>query len=199
MRIVAGTAGGIHLVRPPEHVRPTMDRVRGAIFSSLGEKVVDANVLDLFSGSGGLGIEALSRGAARATFVDSDSKCGQIIRKNLALCRVTGVVQNMDVFKFAELYAEENQFDLIFADPPFTKKPGDFDFATALLTSPHVKKALRPDGIFVLEKLYSSPRPADFGGWEVRREKRYGECEVFFLAKGAEENKSAIRNPQSAI
>lgn len=185
MRIVAGTAGGITLLRPPEHVRPTMDRVRGAIFSSLGEKVVEANVLDLFSGSGGLGLEALSRGATRTTFVDSDSKCGQIIRQNQARCHLTAAtVQNMDVFRFLELYAEENSFDLIFADPPFTKKSGDFDFATALLTSSHLKKALHPDGIFVLEKLYSSPRPADLGGWEVLREKRYGECEVFFLARG---------------
>lgn len=198
MRIVAGIAGGIHLVRPPEHVRPTMDRVRGAIFSSLGEKVVDANVLDLFSGSGGLGIEALSRGAGRTTFVDSDSKCGQIIRQNLTRCHVTGTVQNMDVFKFIELYAEENSLDLIFADPPFTKKPGDFDFATALLTSAHLKKALHPEGIFILEKLYSSPRPADLGGWQLLREKRYGECEVLFLAKVSEEN-SEIQNSEPEI
>ncbi|HEY5792244.1 MAG TPA: 16S rRNA (guanine(966)-N(2))-methyltransferase RsmD [Chthoniobacterales bacterium] len=183
MRIVAGTAGGIQLIRPPEHVRPTMDRVRGAIFSSLGEKVADATVLDLFAGSGGLGLEALSRGAARTTFVDSDSKCGQIIRQNLTRCHLAAAVQNMDVFRFLELYAEENSFDLIFADPPFTKKPGDFDFATALLTNPHLKRALHPEGIFILEKLYSSPRPADLGGWQVRREKRYGECEVLFLAR----------------
>ena len=186
MRIVAGTAGGIHLVRPPEHVRPTMDRVRGAIFSSLGERVTEARVLDLFSGSGGLGIEALSRGAARTTFVDSDGKCAQIIRQNLTKCHLTATVQTMEVFRFLELYAEPESFDLILADPPFTKKTGDVDFATQLLTNPHLARALHPDGIFVLEKLYSSPRPADLGGWHPLREKRYGECEVLFLTKAAD-------------
>ena len=72
MRVIAGTAGGLQLRVPPAGVRPTMDRVKAAIFSSLGEKVVGARVLDLFAGAGGLGIEAMSRGAASAIFVESN-------------------------------------------------------------------------------------------------------------------------------
>ena len=69
MRVIAGSAGGLRLAVPETDVRPTMDRVKAAIFSSLGEQIIGAHVLDLFAGTGGLGIEALSRGARAATFV----------------------------------------------------------------------------------------------------------------------------------
>ena len=72
MRVIAGSAGGIHLTVPQRGVRPTMDRVKAAIFSSLADQVIDAPILDLFAGSGGLGIEALSRGAASVLFVEED-------------------------------------------------------------------------------------------------------------------------------
>ena len=72
MRVIAGRAGGVRLVAPKSGVRPTMDRVKAAIFSSLGEMVINADVLDLFAGAGALGIEALSRGAASALFVEED-------------------------------------------------------------------------------------------------------------------------------
>ena len=74
MRVVSGIAGGIPLKAPKTDLRPTMDRVKGAIFDSLGEAIVGARVLDLFSGSGSLGIEALSRGAAQATLVEKDAR-----------------------------------------------------------------------------------------------------------------------------
>ncbi|PYL22784.1 MAG: hypothetical protein DMF44_09955 [Verrucomicrobia bacterium] len=78
MRVIAGNAGGVRLAVPKRGVRPTMDRVKAAIFSSLGEAIIGARVLDLFAGSGALGIEALSRGAASAMFVDF---CGSALRK----------------------------------------------------------------------------------------------------------------------
>ena len=77
MRIIAGSAGGRPLKAPSEGLRPTMDRVRAAIFSSLGDLVPNASILDLFAGSGAMGIEALSRGAAKAVFVDSNALCAR--------------------------------------------------------------------------------------------------------------------------
>ncbi|PYL05452.1 MAG: 16S rRNA (guanine(966)-N(2))-methyltransferase RsmD, partial [Verrucomicrobia bacterium] len=84
MRVIAGSAGGIRLAVPKRGVRPTMDRVKAAVFSSLGESVAGARVLDLFAGSGALGIEALSRGAFSAVFVEEDRQSAEIIERNLA-------------------------------------------------------------------------------------------------------------------
>src|SRR5947209_18081255 len=84
MRVIAGSAGGIRLAVPKRGVRPTMDRVKAAIFSSLGDAVIGARVLDLFAGSGGLGIEALSRGASSAVFVENDRQSAKAIDANLA-------------------------------------------------------------------------------------------------------------------
>ena len=81
MRVIAGSAGGIRLEAPKTGIRPTMDRVKAAIFSSLGERVIRARVLDLFAGAGGLGIEALSRGAASATFVEKDDNAVAAIER----------------------------------------------------------------------------------------------------------------------
>ena len=146
MRIIAGEARGLPLTRPPEGVRPTMDRVRGAIFSSLGDLVPGAKVLDLFCGAGGMGIEALSRGAASATFVDLNAKSVAVTKENLRRAKLTGNVQTMDALKFIELYASDG-YDIIFADPPYAKWPGDRDFATELLQMPQLKAALNPGGI----------------------------------------------------
>src|SRR6478735_12672373 len=83
MRVIAGSAGGVRLAVPKRGVRPTMDRVKAAIFSSLGEMVIDARALDLFAGSGALGIEALSRGADSAVFVERDALALRSLRANL--------------------------------------------------------------------------------------------------------------------
>src|ERR1700752_1566225 len=100
MRVIAGRAGGVRLVSPKIGVRPTMDRVKAAIFSSLGETVIGARVLDLFAGTGALGIEALSRGAAAALFVDEDRQSIGAIEKNLTKTRLSGQVRNTNVFRF---------------------------------------------------------------------------------------------------
>lgn len=181
MRIIAGDAGGRPLKAPPEGVRPTMDRVKAAIFSSLGDMVPGARVLDLFAGSGGMGIEALSRGAASATFVDSNDRCVRCIKENLRRAGADGSVQTMDVFRFLDLYAGGEMFDLIFADPPYSKKEGDPDHATALALSEKLAGALSPGGIFVLERqaggkvLGSSLRAG--------RTKRYGGSEILYFFK----------------
>src|SRR3954467_833486 len=100
MRVIAGSAGGVRLLVPRRGVRPTMDRVKAAIFSSLGEAIIGARVLDLFAGSGALGIEALSRGATSAIFVEHDRESAEAIAKNLAKTNLQARVRTQDVFAF---------------------------------------------------------------------------------------------------
>ena len=182
MRIIAGSAGGRPLKAPPDGLRPTMDRVRAAIFSSLGERVPGARVLDLFAGSGGMGIEALSRGAESAVFVDENERCVRCIRENLRMAQVEAVVQTMDAYRFLDLYAGEESFDLIFADPPYSKKQGDIDHSATLAASMKLAAALKPNGLFVLERQSRGPDLAD-SVFEVLRTKRYGGSEVLYLAR----------------
>jgi 16S rRNA (guanine966-N2)-methyltransferase len=116
---VAGQFGGRRLQAPAgRSTRPTSDRVREALFSIIGPAVEGARVLDLFAGSGALGIEALSRGAADAVFVDSDAQAVAAVRANLAAMGVEANVQRRDAF--AWLAAADGTFDLVFADPPYS-------------------------------------------------------------------------------
>ena len=121
MRVVAGEFGGRRLAAPPARgTRPTADRVREALFSMLGD-VSGLRVLDLFAGSGALGIEALSRGAASATFVESDPRAAAVIRENLAALGAEGEVKRQDAVVF--LAAQRGTFDLVLADPPYDSAP----------------------------------------------------------------------------
>jgi 16S rRNA (guanine966-N2)-methyltransferase len=117
LRVVAGALKGRRLQAPPGRgTRPTADRVREALFSMLGD-VSGARVLDLYAGSGALGIEALSRGAASATFVERDPRAAATIRANLEAIGAEGEVRRQDVLRFLE--AAEGRFDLVFVDPPY--------------------------------------------------------------------------------
>ncbi len=182
MRVVAGTAGGLQLQVPRTDIRPTMDRVKAAIFSSLGNLVPGARVLDLFAGSGSLGIEALSRGAAAVTFVEKDPAAVETISKNLLHTHFTGRVQQCEVFSFLDRFAEAESFEIILADPPYAKKAGERDFTPELLASAPLARALSADGIFVLEKLPGSALALG-NRWKLLREKRYGATEVAFLRR----------------
>jgi len=92
VRVIAGTARGVPLKAPKgERTRPTADRVKESLFGIIGARVIDADVLDLFAGTGALGIEALSRGARRAVFVESDRRVAEILRQNLKKCRLEEV------------------------------------------------------------------------------------------------------------
>jgi 16S rRNA (guanine(966)-N(2))-methyltransferase RsmD len=121
MRVVAGVYGGRRLEAPAgRSTRPTSDRVREALFSILGP-IDGARVLDLFAGSGALGIEALSRGAAEAVFVDSDARAVQAIERNLETLGASARVHRRDALKWLESAASgEEGFDLVFADPPYS-------------------------------------------------------------------------------
>ena len=119
MRIVAGTLGGRRLKAPAGRAtRPTSDRVREALFSILGD-LDGARVLDLFAGSGALGIEALSRGASAAVFVDTDPKALTAIKANLQALDITAKVHRRDAIAYLN-NAGEAPFDLVFLDPPYS-------------------------------------------------------------------------------
>jgi len=181
MRIIAGVAGGRPLKAPPDGLRPTMDRVKGAVFSSLGDLVPGSVVLDLFAGSGAMGIEALSRGAASAIFVDSNERCSRCIRENLRMAQCDGSVQTLDVYRYLDLSAREGTYDIIFADPPYAKKPGDIDHAAALAMSQKLLAALKPNGLFVLEKQSTGALQESL--FEIVRAKRYGGSEILYLTR----------------
>jgi 16S rRNA (guanine966-N2)-methyltransferase len=121
MRVIAGRWGGRRLQAPPgEATRPTSDRVREALFSVLGDRVDGARVLDLFAGSGALGIEALSRGAAHATFVDSAPAAIRSLTANLSALGADAEVRRADARRFlGAASANGRHYDLVFLDPPY--------------------------------------------------------------------------------
>jgi 16S rRNA (guanine966-N2)-methyltransferase len=167
MRVVAGSAKGRRLVVPPGRaVRPTADRIREAIFNALGslDAVRDAVVLDLFAGTGALGIEALSRGADHAVLVDRDHAAQECIRANLS---TTGFTDRARVVRSdAESFAGQpsEPFDLVLLDPPY-----DYARWPELLAS--LEPALGSEAVVVVEADRAVELPA---GWVVEREKRYG-------------------------
>ena len=184
MRVIAGTAGGIQLTVPETTVRPTMDRVKAAIFSSLGERIIGARVLDLFAGTGGLGIEALSRGAASALFVEENRAAVRAIEQNFIRTKVRGQVRLQEVFAFLESARPNERFDVIFADPPYEKTKTGGEFTRLLLANPQLAALLEPSGVFVLEKRPGEELVAP-ELWRIRRAKTYGATEVLFLEHAA--------------
>lgn len=175
MRVVAGTAGGLRLVTPPgRDVRPTTDRVREALFGALGSlgAVEGATVLDLFAGSGALGIEALSRGAAGATFVDRSPAALDAVRRNLAHTRTAdrAVVVRSDALAHLAGLARGGDApggapppDLVLCDPPYGLDTWDPLLAAVAAAAPGAVVAVESDRSVALPP-----------GWEVLREKRYG-------------------------
>ncbi len=123
MRVVAGTYGGRRLVAPPgDTTRPTSDRVREALFSVLGPSIAGARVLDLYAGSGALGIEALSRGAAVAVFVDRSPPAIKAIRANLAALAIEADVRRSESLQALRAAAARGEaYDLVFLDPPYRR------------------------------------------------------------------------------
>jgi 16S rRNA (guanine966-N2)-methyltransferase len=178
LRVITGSAGGLHLKSPKRHaLRPTQDRIRQVIFSSLAELIPGARVLDLYAGTGSFGIEALSRGAESATFVEQDREAAQCIRDNLAHCHLPGDVRQADVSAYLAAPPPELKFDLIFADPPYIKERGVLDHDPLLARLPAF---ITSSGHFVWEH-YSQQSLQDAGEWEVVRHKTYGETGLTFL------------------
>lgn len=165
MRVISGTARGRKLLSPEgQDVRPTLDRVKESVFSSLYPYLDGAVVLDLFCGSGGLGIEALSRGASHCDFIDASRASVNVTKKNLELTRL---IDKADVllsdFK-AHLIKADRKYTLVFLDPPYSK--GIEDEAMSLLP-----KATETDAVVMLETEY---QPYDYDGFKMIRQAKYG-------------------------
>jgi 16S rRNA (guanine966-N2)-methyltransferase len=171
MRVVAGELRGRLFEAPPGHdTRPTTDKVREAVFNALGslDLVRDAAVADLFAGSGGLGIEALSRGAVHVTFVERDRAALRMLRENLRSLDLEGsskVVPGDAMVMVAGL-----DVDLVLADPPY-----EFDQWPALLAATRAH--------FVVAEAGRSLDGLDVPGWQATRSKRYGRTWVTFFER----------------
>jgi 16S rRNA (guanine966-N2)-methyltransferase len=182
MRIVTGSAKGARLAPVPDGVRPLSDRAREGLFSSLGPDVIfDAIVLDLFAGTGAVGIEALSRGAARATFVERSAQAGATIHRNLDITGLAAdaVVQTLDVASFlARAGRRGAPFDLVFCDPPYDMAGIEVQPLLEALTSGWVADQ---GGTIVLTRGERSSMPVIPVHWAVARELRYGDSLVLVI------------------
>jgi 16S rRNA (guanine966-N2)-methyltransferase len=182
MRIVAGTAKGVRLAPVPRGVRPLSDRAREGVFSSIGPDVVrGAVVLDLFAGTGATGIEALSRGAAHATFVDRSAGATAAIRRNLELTHLgdRARVVTSDVRRF--LTGNDNAdppTDLAFCDPPYGFGPAELDPVLRELTDDR-RFSVAPT--IVLTRGTQSSMPVIPLHWAITKELRYGDSLVILI------------------
>jgi 16S rRNA (guanine966-N2)-methyltransferase len=185
-RIIAGAHGGRRLSAPPgSQTRPTSDRVREALFSSL-DSMTDldgARFVDLYAGSGAVGLEALSRGATFALLVESDAKAARVIRDNIVALRA-GAAARLVTGKVAAVLATEPEggpFDVVFADPPYALADAELTELQQLLVA---NGWLAPDAVVVLERSTRAvPRGEDLSwvdGITSERSKRYGETTLWY-------------------
>jgi 16S rRNA (guanine966-N2)-methyltransferase len=187
LRIIGGTWRGRKWRFPPgADIRPTPDRVRETLFNWLGARTHGARCLDLFAGSGALGLEALSRGASHVSFVDSDEAVARELRLRLAEWQAGDArVQRADALKF--LAGAAQPFDIVFLDPPF---------AAGLLTAAAARLSqhgwLAPAALIYVESAASAPLPALPGSWQGLKAKRAGEVGYHLFAhSGAAPAKTA--------
>ncbi|MBQ6381509.1 MAG: 16S rRNA (guanine(966)-N(2))-methyltransferase RsmD [Clostridia bacterium] len=176
MRVISGTCGGRKLLTPADNtVRPTTDKVKEALFSSIQFEVQQAVVLDLFSGSGQLGIEALSRGAKEAVFVDSSRQSAALTRKNLALCSLEGEVVCADAQHFLERCSR--RFDIAFLDPPYR-------IGLLQQVLPAVSRVMQDSGVIIAECPQEEATPEVLeNGFVKAKTKKYGSMRLNFYRK----------------
>ncbi len=185
MRIIAGKAKGYNIRVPQGEVRPTQDRVREALFNIIGPIIDGARVLDLYCGSGSVGLEALSRGAASARMVDAARHSCAMARTNMENSRLTGgsVVQS-DCLQFVK--RDMGRYDIIFADPPYAKAIGDRDMIAELMTD-RLHELLEDDGYFIAEAQLGygvgDIHTREFPGWKLIDERTYGKNTILFYRK----------------
>ena len=170
MRVVSGSARGITLEAPKGMTtRPTSDKAKEGVFSAIQGNLARARVLDVFAGSGGMGIEALSRGAASCVFVDLDLSALRCIKNNLAKTKLTGRAVRADAIAFLNACSE--RFDVIFSDPPYNK-----GWTAKLL--PLAARLLDEGGVLLCETDSAEPRPEPVEGLALRKTYTYGRAVV---------------------
>jgi 16S rRNA (guanine(966)-N(2))-methyltransferase RsmD len=171
MRIIAGKYKGTRLYTPKnKNIRPTTDRVREFLFSCIGQQINHARILDLFSGTGSFGIEAMSRGACHITFVDRSIKSVNLIKRNLEKVDLTADIHRRDVFSF--LKTKQNLiYDIIFCDPPY-----NFNFYEKLFDMIYTHNN-NPGLMLIIE----SSKSINFKPFEIKKQKNFGNTQITFL------------------
>ena len=180
MRVIAGALKGRPILTPRGHrTRPTADQVRIALMDSLMPRLADARVLDLFAGAGGVGLEALSRGAAQATFVERDPRAVVALRQNVSALGVRGQARllQVDVERaLARLAAEGAQFDIVFLDPPY-----EADLVPATLDRLGEGAVIAAAAVVVAQHLTKRPPASTAGVLTAVRQRRFGETTLTFF------------------
>lgn len=181
MRVIAGTARGARLVAPRGYdVRPTLDRVREALFNILYPRIEGARFLDLYAGTGANAIEALSRGAEHATLVENDPRSIRAIQQNL---KTTGFSDRADLRRLdlpdglRVLWSEQRRYDIVFADPPFAE--AQYDRLLATLDAANI---LEEERLVVVEHSARTELAGQIGALERTRVSRYGEISLSFFS-----------------
>lgn len=179
MRVISGSARG-HKLKAPEgfNTRPTTDRIKESLFNIIAADLYECRFLDLFSGSGAMGIEALSRGAAKAVFVDRDRSSAAVIKENLRATRLENKAQVMNcdtAAAISRLGSLSEKFDIIFMDPPYNK-----GFVENTLTYIVKENILAGDGYIIAEQSQDDKLP-DIQGLDIFRVKDYKITKMTFL------------------
>jgi len=174
---VGGAAGGRRIAVPPRGTRPTTDRVREALFNVLDARMdlTGMTVLDLYAGSGALGLEALSRGAASAVFVESDRRAGDVLAANIAALGLAGAVLRRGTVAAVLAGGVERPVDLVLADPPYEVDAATIDTLPGLLTA---GGWVAPGTVVMIERAASSPAVGWPDGWEAWPDRRYGDTRL---------------------
>jgi 16S rRNA (guanine(966)-N(2))-methyltransferase RsmD len=176
MRVITGTARGRKLKTPENYdIRPTTDVVKEAVFNIVQFDVEGRRVLDLFAGTGQLGIEALSRGAESCVFIDSDKTAAAIVRDNLKACGLAGQVFQTDALSYL---GGCGKFDLIFIDPPY-----DSGLYDSVLQKINLVDILSDGGIIICESRRETPMPAVSAPYFAGREYAYGKVKITVYRK----------------
>ena len=187
MRITSGIHRGRILKVPAgDAVRPTQDRVREALFSMLMHDINGASFLDLFAGAGSVGLEALSRGASRVTFVEAESRHAACVSSNVAMVKEVArcEVIRADAYRWVESAGVQRNFDIVFADPPYAlvAENGYENLMTTLANG----NVVRPGGLFIGEMRYRQDA-MELPGWDLCRDRTYGQTRIVVYRRHAAE------------
>lgn len=186
MRITGGEIGGRLLKAPRSGLRPTQDRVRASLFSILGERVPGARFLDLFAGTGAVGIEAWSRGAAAVCWVESAPAVVRCLEENVrTLCAGQGRIVRGEVLKVLRPGFAEPPFDLVYADPPYARDPRADEAReqwVRLMERLEAAAVVAPGGWMVMEQRDGEP-VLERVGWLLVRDRRYGGSRLRILER----------------
>lgn len=180
MRIITGRARGLQLTTPKNmDVRPTADRVKESLFNIIGSKIIEADIVDLFAGTGNLGLESWSRGARKITFIDESKESLRLVESNIAKCRAQAdctVIKGNAVNIIERLYRQKLSFDFAFCDPPYNK-----GWIQKIITAITAYPILKNGGYLVVERAQHEIIENLPEVLEIVRSEKYGETYIDFI------------------